>query len=136
MISNMEDFIEAGFLGIESANKLQVLYLFEKDIHFTDSFNETMKIINEDDNAWNNYLENIDSFPELNEEPGNSPLMRMAAALVHMHVARLELVYEEDDWLDTIGMVYALFQFQWDTKIKEWTHARYKWFTWLRRINL
>lgn len=123
--SPQKDFCEIEYLAAESANKLHVLYLFEDQICLTDSFNDTMRMIDENDGAWKTYIEFIDSHPEIDDDP----LSSMAIALVHMHVSRLEIAYEQEDLRLTIAMVYSYLKIMWEEEIKDWIHNRH---TWLR----
>lgn len=116
--------VEIGYQGIECANKLHILYLFEKDIHFTDSFKETMKIINKNDSDWKDYIDIIDIISEKDDDH----ISNMAAALVSMHIERLEIVYEEDELIQTICMVSTLFKSVWNRGIRKWTRERHEWF--------
>lgn len=128
-----EDFI----LGMESAKKLDVLYLSEKQIFFTDSFMHTIEMIKEDDYFWNYYLEELDRSerapgfrtPDIN--PLYEPLKYMAFALLEVHLEGAELDYEIEDWIKTVEMVQKILQEYWDSVMKKGIRDRNIWLTML-----
>lgn len=136
-----EDFWEEGQLAVEAANRLRVLYLFEDEVCFTDVFRDTIKIINEQDFAWEDYIE----FLDLPVDPDNDvdgrwddSLYRMAAALVTIHTLRLEIAFDKEDWFQTIEMlraysenllcIYYLLTYPFSNEeLRKWTRERHKW---------
>ncbi len=98
---------------MEAANKLFVLYAFEKNIAFTDSFLETIKIIHEQDTAWNEYIRFLDMpinklFPE---DPGwNDHLNRLISGLIGLHVIRLKIPWTPEELNMAGALTYTVFE--------------------------
>ena len=126
----IEEIIEFGFLGIESANRLQVLYLFEKRLYFTDIFRLTMEAINSIDGIWDAYIAALDEHkePHLND-PLDEPIRKMAEALIKLHIDHLELTPEVEDWENTVAVLTAILDEIWDIRKSKWTRDRKAWFT-------
>jgi len=130
-----DETIEFGFEGVETANKLRVLYLFEGDIRFTDSFKETIQTINEDDGHWADYNELYESIIEMDQAqdvPLNEPLVPMVGALLTLHLARLNLNYKDEDFDITATFLCALYSFEWDRLLTKATLSRDGWLPLLR----
>ena len=137
-LSDTEDFWEEGYLAAESANRLRVFYLFEDNLSFTDIFRYTIKIINEADFAWKDYIEVLDNFPKLDDDDmWNDPMRKMAASLVTIHRSRLDISCDEDDLLATIELLrvycvnflhrlYPMTDFS-EEELRKWTRDRHKW---------
>ncbi len=121
---------ELGHQGIEAANKLRVLYLFEKDIRFTDSFKETIKTINEDDGHWADYNEIYEGLvdrEQAQDVPQYDPLAYMLYALVELHLASLKLVYKDEDFEIATTFLYAFYRHHWEMLLEEATLNRDDW---------
>jgi len=136
MIPNREgrtidiETFEAGFKGIEAANKLQVIYLFEEKIHYTESFQESIKFIQEDDGHWADFNEIWDGTLGLNqdpEEPTIDPLSYMVISLLTLHLARLKLPYKDEDFKVAQNFLYAFYEFQWMNLLTKLTRSREMW---------
>lgn len=124
------EIFELGYQGIEAANKLRVLYLFEKDIRFTDSFKETIETIKEDDGHWADYNELYEGnreWDQAGDSPLNDPLAYMVEALVNLHLARLKLVYKDEDFELATTFLYTFYHFHWDLLLEEATINRDDW---------
>ena len=125
-----DETFEFGFEGVEAANKLQVLYLFEKDIRFTDKFKETIHWINEDDGHWadfNELYEGSREWDQAGDSPLNNPLIYMSEALVRLHLARLKIVYNDEDFLLATTFLCAFYNFQWGIFLAKATIGRDGW---------
>lgn len=136
-----EDFWEEGHLSVEAANRLRVLYLFEDEVYFTDVFRNTIRVINEQDFAWEDYIEFLDlPVDPDNDVDGrwNDSLYRMAAALVTIHTLRLEIAFDKEDWFQTIEILraysenllrtYYLLTYPFSNEeLRKWTRERHKW---------
>jgi len=108
---------EFGHQGAEAANKLQVLYLFENNIRFTDIFKETIHGINEDDGHWADFNELYESSKERDQagdSPSNDALAYMVDALVTLHLARLKIVnYNDKEFELATAFLYTFYHFNW-----------------------
>jgi len=128
-----EDYI----LCMEAAEKLDVIYVKEGQIFFTDSFMHTITMIKEDDYFWNYYLEEIyrgERSPGLRTpgiNPLDEPLKYMAHALLEVHLEPVELDYEIEDWLKTVEMVQKILQMYWNGVMTKGIRDRNMWLTML-----
>ena len=121
---------DAGYEGIEAANKLQVIYIFEEEIHYTESFQETIKWINEDDGHWADFNEIWDGTVgkyQDPEDPTIDPLSFMVISLLELHLARLRLDYSDEDFEVAKNFLYAFYEFQWMNLLEKLTRSREMW---------
>ncbi len=121
---------EFGHQGIEAANKLQVLYLFKKEIRFTDSFKETIHWIIEDDGHWadfNELYEGSREWDQAGDSPHNDPLAYMVDALVNLHILRLKLVKNDEDFELATIFLYTFYHFHWGRFLEKATIGRDGW---------
>ena len=72
---------------VESAKRLHIIYTYEKKAYLTDIFRDTLRIINDDDFYWENYLHYLYKGDE-KFGATMSVAVSMALALVSIHVPR------------------------------------------------
>lgn len=78
--------------AIESAKRLHIIYTYEKKAYLTDAFRYTLRIIDEDDLYWNQYLRFL--YKGLANE--YSTAMSMAMTLITFHMKRLGMCADEE----------------------------------------
>lgn len=126
-------------LSVEAANKYHILYSFENNIEFTDAFLDTIKIINEDDIVWKEYIRLLDIpvnlLPDCDELDDH--LLILTAALVTIHILRLKISFLIEDHFMAIDWTRACFDYIMRKKyfnkdfseeaMRKWTRDRYNW---------
>ncbi len=136
--SEQEDLWEEGHLAIEAANKLHVIYKFENIMRFTDDFLDTINIINKDDIAWKSYMRFLDMPVDPDDyNEWNDHMYRFIAALVSIHILRLEIDCLDEDYSLTIDCTRTCFELLMRTEyanedfseeaIRKWTRNRHEW---------
>lgn len=121
---------EFGHQGIEAANKLQVLYLFEMSIHYTDAFKESLRSLTEDDGHWadfNELYESLVANGQAQEEPFHDSIAFMVHSLLRLHLARLRIEYDEEDFDLVALFLYSLYTFEWEMLLGKMTLDRNAW---------
>jgi len=100
------DAWDKGSEFLESANKLNVLYVFENKAYLTDAFKETMKLVITDKSIKKG-LQGI-----LEDYDGNDDdfLLNYTSALVFIHITRLGIPYIDDDLHRCVLMLHAHFE--------------------------
>ena len=124
------DILEQGLQGIETANKLQVLYLFESSIRYTDAFKESLRSLTEDDGHWSDFNELYDSSVErgqYDDEPYHDPIAFMVNSLLCLHLARLRIKYEDKDFDEVALVLYSIYSIEWDRLLSKMTLDRNAW---------
>lgn len=95
---------EIGSEGMESANKLNVLYVFENKVCCTDAFMETIELIITNESFQKDFQWILDKCDE------DDPLRNHAIAFVTIHITRLGIPYTNDDLYECVLMLHALFK--------------------------
>ena len=106
-------------LYCEAANRLHVLYIFEGEPDFTESFIETINLIYRRDDLWEEYNRYINSPVEPDVHPiWNESLWKMAAAFIAIHLSRLSIPSVPEDFQSSIAAIYQLFHHNLETTLK------------------
>lgn len=101
---------EEGSEDMESANRLNILYVFENKVNYTDAFDETIELIMENEEYQNQFFRIIDIV-----DKNNGPLFNHAFAFITIHIKRLEIPFTDDDLVGCVHILYDLFRL-WDKK--------------------
>jgi len=129
-------------LWIEAANRLHILSSFENDIKFTDTFLDTIKIINEDDIVWKKYIRLLD-LPKRNNlrtilgDEFDDYLALLTSAIITIHSQRLKIPFIAEDLIMAVDCTRACFDYIMRNRysledfskenLEEWTHNRHDW---------
>ena len=129
-------------LMVEAANRLHILYSFENNIKFTDTFLDTIKIINEDDIVWKKYIFLLD-LPERNNyrtiigDEVDDYLALLTSAIISIHSQRLKIPFIAEDLIMAVDCTRACFEHIMINRypledfskenLKKWTHDRHDW---------
>jgi len=124
--------------SIEAANRLHILYSFEDNVGFTDVFLDTIKIINEDDIFWKEYIRILDVGVNLIPDSEVADhLIMLTATLLTIHTLRLKIPFIEEDHVMAIDLTRAAFEVIMRKKyfnedfseeaMRKWTRNRHDW---------
>ena len=113
------------YLYCEAANRLHVLYIFEEDVGFTESFLETINLIYRRDDLWEEYNSYVNSPVEPDVHPiWNEPLWKMAAAFIAIHLSRLSIPPGPGEFQSSIRAIYQLFHHHLETTFMNLIYIR------------